>query len=96
MMLKKNPHQNFPCIFTQGNFTLESYCVKSPKEVHVKYFACVNYIAYIIKMLIPGFGEVYGCMKTDPAVRTTTWASLTPAQLHPAVTRHGQQQLPDQ
>lgn len=60
-------------------------------------------IAYIIKMFIPGFGKVHGHMTTCTTCRSCcknqnlgqplSRDKLTPAQQHPAIAKHGQQQL---
>jgi len=62
--------------------------------------------AYIIKMPIPGFGKVHGhmtapitcrsCHKKQNLGQPLGRDKLLPAQLHPAVARHGQQQLLEQ
>lgn len=63
-------------------------------------------IAYIIKMFIPGLGKVHGrmttcttcrsCCKNQNLGQALSRDKFIPAQLHPAVAKHGQQQLLDQ
>lgn len=81
MSQEKKTHQNPSIYFTlinQQSITLESYCVKNQSN----YMLTTLYlgIACIIKMFLPGFEKVHGCMTTCPTTSSSsqTWATATP------------------